>query len=447
MSSSTLISIQEVVETEKNDFLLNCKRVSLPEFGNVSRSRLIEKWLSLGQEHTLKEVELDNKIKQIENKSKIILRPSLAPSYPFYILTITQSEDSIGAATHMLSNEDRGSFGFFYEWLITTSLHRSPKKIPDVNLKYRYLSELSYHMYQNNIIRMDSYALETFHASYLQRFALRHTDLPYVDIVSDFINCGLLKLENGHYEFIYLCVYYYFIARSLNIRLQRPESEAYVKETISRLAGQIDSEENENILLFLSYLSEDPFIRETILNAAKQMFSHNDPTDLDKDVTFINGDDFNVSMKLPEKKPRDVRASIHEREDEEQRKRDLKVVDTTRLSFNTDDERIAEHIKSIKQAFKIVRIMGHIVKNFATSWEGHQKYPLTEESYLLGLRSLKEILTNLAQSYDEFIKHVKETIQYGIEKEMIKLTPERRHFPTDAQLEELARATAVDRQR
>jgi len=445
ISSSSLISIQELVETEKNDFLFSCKRVLLPEFGNVSRSKLIEKWLLLGQEDTFEEVELDHKIKEVDTKSSIILRPSVAPSYPFYILTIAQSVDNIGEATHILSNEDRGSFGFFYEWLITTALHRSPKKISDVNLKYRYLSELSYHMYQNSVVRMDPYELETFHSSYLQRFSLRHIDLPYDDMVTDMVNSGLLKDENGYYEFRYPYVYYYFIARALNSRLQKPEYETHVKETVSRLAGEIDSDENENILLFLSYLSEDPYIRDTILQAARKMFSYNAPTDLDKDVAFINRDDFNLSMNLPEKKPREIRELIHEKEDQEQRKRDSKGVGTTKSAVPDDEEQIDERIQSITRAFRMVRIMGHIAKNFATSWEGPDKYPIAEESYMLGLRTLKEILINLAQSYDEFVEHVKEAIQYRIEKEMIKLPPERRHSLTDAQLVTLARATAFVR--
>ncbi|GAI14616.1 unnamed protein product, partial [marine sediment metagenome] len=135
ISSSNLISTQEIIETEKNDFLFSCNRVLLPEFGSVSRNKIIEKWLLLGQEDTIQESELDNKIKEIEGKSRVILRPSLAPSYPFYILTIAQSVDNIGTTIPPLSREDRGSFGFFYEWLITTSLHRGPKKIADVNAK------------------------------------------------------------------------------------------------------------------------------------------------------------------------------------------------------------------------------------------------------------------------------------------------------------------------
>ena len=445
ISSSSLISIQEILETEKNDFLHECKRALISEFGNVSRSRLIQKWLVLGQEDTFKELELDNRIKEIEAKSRIILRPSVAPSYPFYILTITQSVDNIGTASPILSNEDRGSFGFFYEWLITTALHRQPTRISDVSLKYRYLSELSYHMYQNNKIRIDSYELESFHNSYLQRFSLRHSDVSYGDMVNDLINCGLLKIENEYYEFRYPYVYYYFIARALNSRLQRPEYEAHVKETVSRLANQIDSDENENILLFLSYLSDNPYIRETILNVAKQMFSHNDPTDLNEDVAFINRDDFNLPMNLPDKKPREIRESIHERQDQERRKRKLKVVDTTKLADSKEDAQISDEIKAINRAFRMVRIMGHIAKNFATSWEGYEKYPITEGSYLLGLRTLKEILTNLAQSYEQFVEHVKETIQYGIEKEMVKLPPERRSSPTDAQLVTIAKLTAFIR--
>ncbi len=405
----------------------------------------MEKWLLLGQEDTFKEAALDTKIKEVKEKCETILRPSVAPSYPFYILTVAQSVDDIGTNAPVLSHEDRGSFGFFYEWLITTSLHRPPIKIHDVSLKYRYLSELAYHMHQNKVVRVDSYELESFHTSYLQTFKLRYIDLPYEDIVIDITRAGMIKAESGYFEFRYPYIYYYFIARALNSRLQKSEYESQIKETISQLAAHIDTEENENILLFLSYLSENPYIRNTILQAAKEMFSHNDPTDLDNDVAFINRHDFNVPMQLPEEKPRRIRELIDEKLDQERRKRKLEAENKAKLATPVDEEEIDEAIKAITRGYRMVRILGHVVKNFATSLEGPEKYPITEEVYLLGLRVLKEILTRLALSYDAFLEQVKDTIKYAIEKEMIKLPPERKGMPTDAQLNIVAKATAFVR--
>lgn len=442
ISSSNPIAIQEIIETEKNEFLVSCKRVLLFEFGNVSRDKIIEKWLLLGQEETIQDIQLDSKIKEIDEKTKVILRPSLAPSYPFFILTVAQSVDNMGSTVPPLSNEDRGSFGFFYEWLITTALHRSPKKISDVSLKYRYLSELSYYMYEERKISIDSEELEAFHNSYLQRFSLRYIDLRYEDMLSDLISSGLLQLRNGYYNFEYPCIYYYFVARALNSRLQQPKHEKHVKEMISRLADQIDIQENENILLFLSYLSENPYIRDTLLQTAKKMFADFEPADLENDVQFINKEDFELALKLPDEKPRKVRQLIHEQEDKERRERFVRTKDTSKVAATTGEEEIDERLKLWTRAFKLVRVIGQIVKNFATSWEGPDKYPITEESYLLGLRVLKEVLTLYAQHLDEFVEQAKDALRFRIDKEMLSLPPDRRHILTDSQLEILARATA-----
>jgi hypothetical protein len=86
--------------------------------------------------------------------------------------------------------------------------------------------------------------------------------------------------------------------------------------------------------------------------------------------------------------------------------------------------------------------MGQIVKNFATSWEGQDKYSLVQESYLLGLRVLKETLTFYANTIKEFVSEVKDNMRYRLDKELLKLPPDRRRWPTDSQLEIAAKAVA-----
>lgn len=435
ISTGNVISIQDIIEAEKDDFLLTCKRVALSEFSRVTRSKLIEKWLLIGQEDTIKEPELDNWIKQIEEKCDIILRPSLAPSYPIYILTVAQSVDKPSTGIQVPFSEDRGSFGFFYEWLITTSLHGSPKKIADLNAKYRWLAELSYEMFQNRKRLVNIQELKIFHDSHLQRYSIRYIDLPYDEMVNDLISANILKQTDDYLEFRYPCIYYYFVGRALNTRLQQPIAEKHTKEIVSGLADDIDSEENECIILFLSYLSENPYIREVLLYKAKQMFSESPPADLDTDLDFINKEDLDLHIKLPEAKPKTIRGKIHQQEDEEGRnaKRGTKGSEF--------DRSLDEQFKPTMRASKMLRIMGQIAKNSATSLEGPDKYALLQESYLLGLRVLKKFLTLFAAGIAEFTQEVKESIRYGWEKEMLKLPHDRRHSITDSEMGKVARAS------
>ena len=435
ISTSNIFAIQEIVKTEKNDFLMSCKWLALSEFGNVARNKLIQKWLVLGQEDTADEVQLDSKIREVDEKAKIILRPSLAPSYPFYILTIAQSVDNATMGIPTLSNEDRGSFGFFYEWLITTALHLTGRRIADLNAKYRYLSELAYYMFQKQKYAIDSEEMEVLHNSYLAKFSLRRKDLAYEALIDDLISANMLKLTNSQFEFSYPCIYYYFTARALNACLQHPKDEKEAKEIISALVNNIDQEESESILLFLSYLSENPYVRDILLQTAKQMFSQNAPTDLDHDLDFANTKSFSLTLNLPKEKPRELREKIQERQDEEQRKHKVNA------RTPTEEEGFDKQLKAMTKAFKMVRIMGQMIKNFATSWEGADKYPLVEESYLLGLRVLKEHLSMCNQTVEDFVKEVKDAIQYKHDADMLKLPENKRYRLTDSQLEIAARAT------
>jgi hypothetical protein len=52
------------------------------------------------------------------------------------------------------------------------------------------------------------------------------------------------------------------------------------------MARRFHREEYANILIFLSYLSKDPIIIETLLKSATALFSDCAPCDLDRNVGF-----------------------------------------------------------------------------------------------------------------------------------------------------------------
>lgn len=437
IATEDALEISQLTETEGNDFLLECKLLTTNEFGAFLTDKLVEKWLILGQENTIQSPKLDTDIKNITELVTTTLSPNLIPRYPFYILTITQSAEDVPRQIPTPITKDVGSFGYFYGWLITSALYNTPKKIHDVSGKYRYLSEIAYYMFERGTNYIDEDQAANFHKEYLERFALRWINWDYDDLIGDLITARLLKKYNGLIEFQYLYIFYYFVAYAINTRLQQFDHEAQAKQQIRELVQNIDEEKNEFILLFICYLSDNPYVREVILDRAKSMYATNEPTDLVSDLDFINKNTYPVMMSLPQKSPKQARHEVQKKEDMQMREIKRHINDDEKSIEDMDEE-----IRSVRNALRIMFIMGQMVKNFATVWEGRVKYQLAEESYLLGLRVLKNILAYYAKTYNTFVDEVKKTIKYRQDKRMLALPENRRVFLTDLQLEEAAKIVA-----
>lgn len=437
ISSEDIMGLQEIIETDTCEFLIECKRVSLSEFGLLTKNKLIEKWVLLGQEDSISETHLDYLVKQIESTTRTILTPNLVPSFPFFILTIAQATEDAGAKIAVPFTKDEGSFGFFYEWLITSSLHNSPKQISDLSAKYRYLSDLAFQFFQSDSLSIDEEGLKKYHDGYLKYYSVRSVDLPYRQMIRDLLDASVIKQEHGSFSFYYPCIFYYFVSRALNTRLQNPETADEAKKIIAQRVDHINEEESEFILLFLSYLSENPYVRDIIIDIARQTYKEHGPSDLDTDIDFINKREYRIELDLTEEKPREIREQVFRKKDEETRKKKQKATDETHF-----EETVDEYVLSIRKAIKIARVMGQIAKNFATSLPGPEKYKLTEESCLLGLRVMKHIFKVREETVKEFITEIKGNLKYRNEKDMLDVPPERRTFLTDKQLENAAEAIA-----
>src|SRR5207244_5952683 len=118
--------------------------------------------------------------------------------------------------------------------------------------------------------------LQEFHTYYSEAYKLT---IRFDRIRNDLVNSGIFSYRDGReFRFKYRYVYYYFVARYLSGAIREEKTH----QLIDYMSQRVHREEYANILIFLSYLSKDPVIIQTILNNAKNLFSNCSPCDLDE---------------------------------------------------------------------------------------------------------------------------------------------------------------------
>ena len=134
-------------------------------FGNVKRDELTQRWVSMGQEETINEVDLQQKsdfyIKHING----IIRKNLIPPKPIYILTILQLLDTGHQSDFTLT-----SYGYCYQTLIQQALSKEKVKITQFDFFDNYLSELAYFIFKSEGNFLTTDQLIAFDSQYSSRY-------------------------------------------------------------------------------------------------------------------------------------------------------------------------------------------------------------------------------------------------------------------------------------
>jgi hypothetical protein len=395
LTANELVDLEEAMQyPEEFGSLVEFKRVGIREFGHLQRSRVVERWFYLGRDETTEDVEVEHRIASVESVVNTVLGENLLPSYPIFLLTILQAlEAGVPHSTAL------GAYGYLYEFLITQALAITSRKI-DLDTAYKYLSEVAYYMFIRNITQMAAIELQQFHSYYCQEYIR----LSLEDTLKDLMASHMLTYQHGYCTFKYRYIYYYFAAREMNARLQDPAQETEIRGQIKGLIKSIHKEDCANILIFLSYLSQDPFIRDEMLKNAKEIFKPARPCNLDTDVAFINKMGFELmALSLPETNHKRAKEQHLMRKDEG--KRVFTDKDGNDLADEGDVD--SQLVVSVNTAFKTIQVIGQVLRNFAGSMRGDIKYRMVEECYLVGLRTLEVILEMIEANLEAFRLYIK----------------------------------------
>jgi predicted phosphodiesterase/hypoxanthine phosphoribosyltransferase len=131
-----------------------------------------------------------------------IIGKNYIPSNPFFLLTILQSIDG-GASSDM----NTSSYGYYYQYLITSSLGASSIKKEQLDEIFNYIKELAFHFYKNNVIEEELSSLWDFNAYFCKEYGLK---IDVSNRIDKLVDVKILDSKNGFYKFKYPYIYYFF---------------------------------------------------------------------------------------------------------------------------------------------------------------------------------------------------------------------------------------------
>lgn len=420
--ANDLFQIEEIAyPADEQAILLSFRRCTVQPFGHRLRRQIIEKWFSLGQEYTTNETDIAEQIRNAENLVNTLLGKNLLPFYPLFVLTMLQSYEA--SAHH---NTALGAYGYHYEALITAALAQSiqgAKSRIMVGTIYTFVSGVAYHLFQQ---KKKSYApaeMEQVIDQYKAFYGMRFSNDEMLSVLEE--ARILYKEFDGRYTFPYLYIYYYFVARYINDNLRTSTQEEALRKRVVEMTQKLYVEEYANIIIFLVYLTKDERIISDILSHAQTLYAGYEPCDLDTHLSFashLTGKP--LPLHLDDGNLREHNQEIRDKMDEADRLA-LLVADGDEETRERESQEL-DNVSQMNAALKTLEVMGQILRNFPGSLPGDLKLKIANESYMLGLRTLRALYTLMDEHLEELRLFFSEVIE---------------HFRQIKDTDELAKAT------
>lgn len=418
ITGSDLFPIGEILSEEKQkEFAIeNYRQYQILPFGHLMRNMLVEKWNTLGKEEYIDEKELIRKSDEAQQILNAIIGRNYVPSYPIFLLIILQTIE----AGHPYNLEE-SSFGYYYQYLIIEAIGRIVKTNEEIDAYHTFIMELAYHLFSNRSREISRYDFNEFHAWYCKEYDVSPSFASLVNpdqLLDNSVSAKILEKSEGGYRFKYRYIYNFFVARYLASNIGSPA----IRQEMSEMCKRLYREEFADIIVFLTHHSKDSFILNEILVNARSIFVQSKPVEFKADMSTVN--------KLLTEVPKLVleRRDVRKHRESKLRMKDEKEL-LEKLESSEDNGEIPDSrepllrldlVGELNLAFKMIEILGQVLKNYHGSLRGPVKLTLGEEAFLLGLRALNPFYEILEQKKDYLVRRI------GVLVDKRKLGDERR---------------------
>jgi len=418
--SDAIFDVQEFATRAKDQTaILHFEHATIQQFGYKARGTLIEKWLTLGREHSHDVEQLIREIDEIENTVTTLLGKNTLPKFPFIVLSVLQAHQEKKTA-----RAEAGSYGYVYEVLITTALATTAKSPSDIDKKYTFLAHLAYRMFKSGTDTLSYAEIISVAEEYLRAYGLRVAPDP---ILSDLIAARVLNVREGNYRFQYSYYFEYFVARYYKDSLQNPnEHSSKLFDELRTMASQISFEQYSKILMFFLYFTKNAELIGLLIHNAGEVLKEYEPATLAEDVEFANAlYDEPPTVELPAGSVQEHREARRQTLDDNEKKLPAsaggqKITYADTLDFKDKLDIATNHLQ----------LLGQILRNFPGSLKAEAKLEIAKSTYLLGLRIIEAILSLLHEAvahykpvFEELLReqgkddeHAKDDTREGLEK-------------------------------
>lgn len=362
---------------------------TITTFNNSRKHDLIFNWLK--KDYQTKDEVYNKNFDLIENRIEdITSKNQMFPKHPFFLLSIIQAFENINT-----KNINLTSYWHCYYALIISQLDK--KWIDNNSLDYcfNYLKNLAFHIFTFNWNNSDNISIEeydNFKNNYSTRYNLMSKSV-------------LNRLENDQYSIIrkkdwkvkfeFEYIYYYFIWKYIADNEDNGD-------IIENLCEWIYKKSSSNILIFTIHHSSSNKLLERIQK-------HSITTFFDYKITLLSNEDTCFLNNLIKELPHSI---LNNKSISDNRKLEQKVKDENEKNYKelTDSE-IEENkeIIELTKAFKIIEVLGQILKNRAWSLEKNKLEELLFNIENLWLRVMTYLLETIKS--DDFRKSIEKMVE------------------------------------
>lgn len=406
---SQSLEIEDITsdEGELLDTLSDVVQFNLLSLGYAARSQLVSKWVKLGKSPANDPSEVDAEIIDTENMIEDLLGKDIVPPLPFYVLSLLAA---LGQQNRPQAN--LGSLGYLYDLLIRTSLANSVNDLEYMQAYDRFLGDLAYGMYQNQESALTREVFDERCEQFADRFDL---DFNSNRSLATLVDAHVLYEKAGYVYFKYPYIFYYFVASHLSQRLSTVEG----KTTVTSLVNRLHHADSSNILQFLCHCTSDPLVIDEILYKIRSVFENEPQIDFDlhaKQLSNIAKQHTANDLALGPGRPAANRSSLLQRRDEAERHKDGESVSieenpVASPCYDSMDEAQEPSLShEISSAFRVIAIVGQILRNHPGAIEGSKKLSLVAECASLSRRMMHSLLGEYSANSDRIINALQAAI-------------------------------------
>ncbi len=391
ITSDDYMSINDLVGAPGSSALVQFKHLFLSDFSYETTGHLIEKWVSSRRQPEDDEATLAYRIKTLEHSVNNFVRNRVFPPNPFVILSLLQILEA-----DVPSKVISGSYGYLYEFLITGAFSSASREAEDLDIKYNFLAYLANFMFERHISEVTDENLSQI-AYDFSKYAT--VTIMQENLKQELIASRVMKSKDGAYRFAYSYVYHYFMARYLSTIIRDPAAEQEFKAKIALVIENLQLDESANILVFLCYLAPgDASLIDKIIEKGRELFSSQKQFSFPSDSAFFD--------QFVYKEPVITVADIDPETAREisRQFQDAQTHETSRTKkapLMEVPEGIGEVAKEVRLAYRVMYVLGQILRSFPGS-RGYRKRPLADECCNLGMRLLSAAMKDLEKRSPAF---------------------------------------------
>ena len=396
----TLYTDNEIQYLTKNDTLFkDANFFRITPLGYCKRNTLIEKWVRLGIDTNI--VDSSSISDQINKTFDIItnlLGEQLVPSYPIFILSLLQTYNNNSQSFNLQET----TYAYCYHSLIILSLFREGTNKETVGSIFNFLTELAYYLYSNTKNEINESEFYDFYETYKRTFSFSFSFEKIIELLT---KSRLIKEDDNYYYFAYKYLSYYLSAKKISTLISDGKGES----EIDKLCKSLYQEQSANILIFITHHTPNNNLIQELLFSSLLPFEDYKPITLKRDDPFFSFltsfiSEIKEEIVLKETDPDEYRARrLRQLDQDEQNKK--------KNGLKNEDHFNDPNIVMTNQTFKVIKILGQIVKNQHGNFEKEKLSELIEYSYQACFRLINFYSSMLINARHEIIDIISNKIQ------------------------------------